>query len=57
MNITTVGQNVQNFEMEVYDPEKRDFAKISLDEVKAKKSPLSSISTEVISLQQSVGLP
>jgi len=37
MNITTVGQSVQNFEMEVYDPEKKDFAKISLDEVKAKK--------------------
>ena len=32
-----IGQVVQNFEMAVYDPLKRDFAKISLDEVKAKK--------------------
>lgn len=32
-----IGQVVQNFEMDVYDPLKRDFAKISLDEVKAKK--------------------
>ena len=37
MSIATVGQSVQNFEMEVYDPEKRDFAKISLEEVKTKK--------------------
>jgi len=32
-----VGQIVQNFEMEVYDPVKGDFGKISLEEVKAKK--------------------
>lgn len=37
MCITSVGNMVENFEMEVYDPVKGDFGKISLEEVKAKK--------------------
>lgn len=37
MCVTSVGSMVENFEMEVYDPVKGDFGKISLDEIKAKK--------------------
>ncbi len=37
MCVTSVGKTVENFEMEVYDPSKGDFGKISLDEIKAKK--------------------
>src|SRR3989304_6567307 len=37
MCVTSVGQTVENFEMEVYDPAKGDFGKISLAEIKAKK--------------------
>src|SRR4030066_2091728 len=37
MCVTSVGQTVGNFEMEVYDPVKGDFGKISLEEIKAKK--------------------
>lgn len=37
MCIASVGKTVENFEMEVYDPVKGDFGKISLEEVKAKK--------------------
>ncbi|MBI4378067.1 MAG: redoxin domain-containing protein [Nitrospinae bacterium] len=32
-----VGQVVENFEMELYDPIKRDFAKMSLEDVKSKR--------------------
>jgi len=36
--IVTVGQNVPNFEMEIYDPKKNDFGKITLEGLlKAKK--------------------
>jgi len=37
MCVTSVGQTVENFEMEVYDPVKGDFGKVSLGEIKAKK--------------------
>src|SRR3989304_5873468 len=37
MDTYKIGQVVQNFEMDVYDPIKRDFGKISFDEVKGKK--------------------
>ncbi len=33
----SVGQQVPNFELETYDPEKKDFSKISLDDIKAKR--------------------
>ncbi|HKZ46055.1 MAG TPA: peroxiredoxin, partial [Thermodesulfobacteriota bacterium] len=36
-NYIRTGQMVENFEMEVYDPVKRDFGKISLEEVKTKR--------------------
>lgn len=32
-----VGQVVPNFELEIYDPQKQDFSKISLDDVKLKR--------------------
>src|SRR3990170_2373426 len=34
----SIGQVVPNFEMEVYDPNKSDFGKITLDEIRAKRS-------------------
>ncbi|MEK7841264.1 MAG: redoxin domain-containing protein [Deltaproteobacteria bacterium] len=37
MCIISVGKIIENFEMEVYDPVKGDFGKISLAEVKTKK--------------------
>ncbi len=36
-NYLRTGQMVENFEMEVYDPVKGDFGKISLEEVKTKR--------------------
>lgn len=37
MCVTSVGKMAENFEMEVYDPVKGDFGKITLEEIKAKR--------------------
>jgi peroxiredoxin (alkyl hydroperoxide reductase subunit C) len=33
----SVGQQVPNFELEIYDPQKKDFGKISLEDIKSKR--------------------
>ena len=35
-----IGQSVPDFEMEAYFPQKKDFGKISLQEVKSKKNKI-----------------